>query len=109
LTNLLFGPHPALVELMAITSAYGATNQHFHKDNDCDMTTEHYAQSFADMSSIFIPLQDTTVAMGATNACSGTTKEFCLLALLLKKIRIRLTAFFNSFAFYFFFRLSYLS
>lgn len=67
----LFGSHPALVELTAITSAYGAGDQHFHKDNTADQTTQFYARSFADMYSVFIPLQDTTAEMGATDACPG--------------------------------------
>lgn len=67
----MFGTHPALVELTAITSAYGAGDQHFHKDNMADQTTQFYARSFADMYSVFIPLQDTTAEMGATDACPG--------------------------------------
>lgn len=67
----MFGTHPALVELTAITSAYGAGDQHFHKDNTADQTTQFYARSFADMYSVFIPLQDTTAEMGATDACPG--------------------------------------
>lgn len=67
----MFGTHPALVELTAITSAFGAGDQHFHKDNTADQTTQYYARSFADMYSVFIPLQDTTAEMGATDACPG--------------------------------------
>ena len=35
------------------------------------MTQLHMGRTFADMYSIFIPLQDTTAAMGATDACPG--------------------------------------
>ncbi len=72
----LFGSHPALVELTAITSAYGAGDQHFHKDNTADQTTQFYARSFADMYSVFIPLQDVTAEMGATDACPGKLKLY---------------------------------
>jgi hypothetical protein len=64
----LLGPDPALVELTAITSAYGAGNQHFHKDNTMEMTFQHMARTWNDMYSVFIPLQDTTAEMGATDA-----------------------------------------
>lgn len=66
------GNEPALVELTAITSAYGAGDQHFHQDNSHDSCQMGYARSFVSMYSIFIPLQDTTKEMGATDACAGT-------------------------------------
>lgn len=64
----ILGPDPALVELTAITAAYGAGDQHFHKDNAHEMTQQHMGRTWADMYSIFIPLQDTTAEMGATDA-----------------------------------------
>ena len=68
----IFGKDAAMVELTAITSAYGAGDQHWHADNDYMSSQQHYARSFVSMYSLFIPLQDTTAAMGATSACPGT-------------------------------------
>jgi len=64
----LLGPDPALLELTAITSAYGSGDQHFHKDNDITMTLQHMARTWNDHHTIFVPLQDTTEEMGATDA-----------------------------------------
>lgn len=68
----LMGEDPAMVEFTAITSAYGAADQHWHADNDYTASQMHYARSFVPMYSLFIPLQDTTAKMGATSACPGT-------------------------------------
>ena len=70
--ELLMGEDPAMVEFTAITSAYGAGDQHWHADNDYTGSSMHYARSFVPMYSLFVPLQDTTAAMGATSACPGT-------------------------------------
>ena len=70
--DVLLGSHSSLVELTAITSAYGAGDQHYHQDNSLDSCQMDNARSFASMYSIFVPLQDTTAAMGATDACVGT-------------------------------------
>mmetsp|Transcript_1779 Transcript_1779/g.2175 ORF Transcript_1779/g.2175 Transcript_1779/m.2175 type:complete len:985 (-) Transcript_1779:97-3051(-) len=70
--DLVMGEDPALVEFTAITAAYGAGDQHWHADNDFTASQMHYARSFVPMYSLFIPLQDTTAAMGATSACPGT-------------------------------------
>jgi hypothetical protein len=64
--ELLMGEDPAMVEFTAITSAYGAGDQHWHADNDYTGSSMHYARSFVPMYSLFVPLQDTTAAMGAT-------------------------------------------
>lgn len=68
----LMGEDPAMVEFTAITSAYGAGDQHWHADNDYTASQMHYGRSFVPMYSLFIPLQDTTAKMGATSACPGT-------------------------------------
>jgi hypothetical protein len=68
----LMGDDPAIVEFTAITSAYGATDQNWHADNEFSASQMHYARSFVPMYSLFIPLQDTTPEMGATSACPGT-------------------------------------
>ena len=68
----LMGEEPALVELTAITSSYGAGDQWFHQDNDHSTCQMGNARSFVSMYSLFIPLQDTSAEMGATDACAGT-------------------------------------
>jgi hypothetical protein len=70
--DILLGDDPAMVEFTAITSAYGAGDQHWHSDNSYDDGSMHFGRSFVPMYSLFIPLQDTTRAMGATSACPGT-------------------------------------
>jgi hypothetical protein len=70
--DLIFGEDAAMVEFTAITSAYGAGDQHWHADNDFQGSQMHYGRSFVPMYSLFIPLQDTTAKMGATSACPGT-------------------------------------
>lgn len=70
--NELMGDDPAMVEFTAITSAYGAGDQHWHADNDYTASQMHYGRSFVNMYSLFVPLQDTTREMGATSACPGT-------------------------------------
>ena len=70
--DIVMGDDPALVELTAITAAYGADHQGWHADNDFQGSQMHYARCFVPMYSIFIPLQDTTYEMGATSACPGT-------------------------------------
>ena len=70
--NLLLGDDPAVVEFTAITSTFGAGDQHWHADTDFDASDVHFSRSFVPMYSLFIPLQDTTSLMGATSACPGT-------------------------------------
>lgn len=66
----ILGPDPAMIEMTAITSAYGAEGQRWHEDTD--VPTGNYARAFGHAYSIFIPLQDTRPGMGATGACPGT-------------------------------------
>ena len=68
----LLGPDPAVVEMTAITSAYGAENQGWHADVKALGNAVRYARTFTHSYSLFIALQDTTGAMGATEVCPGT-------------------------------------
>jgi hypothetical protein len=70
--RLLLGDDPAMIELTAITSAFGAGHQEFHHDGITSLG--QYAQGISHSYSIFIMLQDTTPTMGATGACPGTAK-----------------------------------
>lgn len=79
----IMGPDPAIIEFAAITSSYGAKNQHDHADIVPDGSPTKYARSFFPSYSLFIPLQDTTYEMGATHLCPGShlcssgTRDYC--------------------------------
>mmetsp|Transcript_22536 Transcript_22536/g.53245 ORF Transcript_22536/g.53245 Transcript_22536/m.53245 type:complete len:1016 (-) Transcript_22536:116-3163(-) len=68
----IVGPDPAVIEFTAITAEYGAVSQHDHADVDSSSSPVKYARSFYPAYSLFIPLQDTTLEMGATEICPGT-------------------------------------
>ena len=69
LVQRVVGPDPALVEWAVITSRYGATPQDYHADEMYHASHIPHGRSYRPLWSIFIPLQDTTLAMGATQAC----------------------------------------
>jgi hypothetical protein len=80
----ILGPNPALIELTAITSAYGATDQYWHDDVIPSGSAINFGRTFGPSFSIFVQLQNTTKEMGATSACPGThycsdgpIAEFC--------------------------------
>jgi hypothetical protein len=66
------GPNPAIIEFTAITSAYGAADQHLHADVVPPGSATKYARSFLPPYSLFVPLQDTSYEMGATHVCPGS-------------------------------------
>mmetsp|Transcript_5739 Transcript_5739/g.8615 ORF Transcript_5739/g.8615 Transcript_5739/m.8615 type:complete len:751 (+) Transcript_5739:3-2255(+) len=66
------GVNPGLVEMTAITAAYGATDQFWHPDVISMGSPAKYARNFLPSYSLFITLQDTTAEMGATGVCPGT-------------------------------------
>ena len=66
------GPNPALMEMTVITSTYGAKNQFWHADVSHQGSPVNFAQSFTPAFSVFIQLQNTTAAMGATSVCPGS-------------------------------------
>lgn len=68
----ILGPNPALIEMTAITSAYGAVAQYWHDDVIPTASAINYIRSFGPSYSIFIQLQNTTKQMGATGACPGS-------------------------------------
>ena len=68
----LIGRNPAVAEITAITVAPGAIPQGWHSDVKTLGNSLKYAQTFTHSYSLFIPLQDTTAAMGATELCPGT-------------------------------------
>ena len=68
----LLGINPAVVEITAITAAYGADFQGWHPDVKPLASSVKYGRSFTHSYSLFIPLQNTTALMGATEVCPGT-------------------------------------
>ncbi|GFH48193.1 hypothetical protein CTEN210_04669 [Chaetoceros tenuissimus] len=68
----IVGTNPAIIEMTAITSAYGAKDQIWHYDIPAEGSPAKYGRSFIPSYSLFMNLQDTTAAMGATEVCPGT-------------------------------------
>mmetsp|Transcript_29447 Transcript_29447/g.71088 ORF Transcript_29447/g.71088 Transcript_29447/m.71088 type:complete len:893 (+) Transcript_29447:196-2874(+) len=68
----LVGPNPALSEITAITAKFGAGPQAWHSDTKADGNAVLHGRTYEHSYSIFIPLQDTTGLMGATDLCPGT-------------------------------------
>eukprot|EP00538_Stauroneis_constricta_P000442 CAMPEP_0119555242 /NCGR_PEP_ID=MMETSP1352-20130426/7519_1 /TAXON_ID=265584 /ORGANISM="Stauroneis constricta, Strain CCMP1120" /LENGTH=935 /DNA_ID=CAMNT_0007601979 /DNA_START=28 /DNA_END=2835 /DNA_ORIENTATION=- len=66
------GPNPAIIEFTAITSTYGAKDQHDHQDVVPEANGAKFARTFIPSYSFFMPLQDTTYDMGATHVCPGS-------------------------------------
>jgi ectoine hydroxylase-related dioxygenase (phytanoyl-CoA dioxygenase family) len=80
----ILGPDPALIEMTAITATYGADAQWWHDDVISSASAVQFGRAFGPSYSVFVQLQNTTKAMGATSACPGThfcsggaMKEFC--------------------------------
>lgn len=71
----ILGPDPALIEMTAITSSYGAVAQWWHDDVIASGSPVQFGRAFGPSYSVFVQLQNTTKAMGATEACPGT--HFC--------------------------------
>ena len=68
----MMGRNPAVIEFTAITSTYGAVLQNHHQDVVPQGSAAKYGRSFVPSYSLFIPLQDTSEEMGATEICPGT-------------------------------------
>lgn len=73
-----------MIELTAITAAYGAVAQWWHDDVVSRGSPVQYGRAFGPSYSVFIQLQNTTKEMGATGCCPGThycangnMEEFC--------------------------------
>jgi len=62
----VLGPDPALIEMTAITSSYGAVPQYWHDDVIAPASVMKYGRTFGPSYSVFIQLQNTTKEMGAT-------------------------------------------
>lgn len=67
----VLGPDPALIELTAISSSYGAVDQWWHEDVSYDASAQNLVTAFGTSYSVFFQLQDTTSSMGITHACPG--------------------------------------
>jgi hypothetical protein len=63
---------PASAEITAITAYAGCIDQIWHSDTKADGNALKYARTYSHSYSLFLPLQDTTEAMGPTDICPGT-------------------------------------
>lgn len=68
----LLGVNPALTEITAITASYGCKAQAWHPDTKPDGNGVLFGRTYSHSYSLFMPLQNTTGAMGATDLCAGT-------------------------------------
>ena len=68
----ILGADPALIEMTAITSSYGAVDQYWHDDVVPQGSALKFGRAFGPSYSFFMQLQNTTTAMGATGVCPGT-------------------------------------
>ena len=68
----IMGPDPAIIEFTGITSAYGAKVQRYHADVVPEGNGVKWGRTFVPSYSLFIPLQNITSAMGATEICPGS-------------------------------------
>ncbi len=68
----IVGRNPAIIEMTAITSAFGAEDQFWHPDVVPGGSPAKYARSFIPSYALFIALQDISSEMGATDVCPGT-------------------------------------
>lgn len=65
----ILGDNPAMIEMTAITAAPGAKAQSWHQDGPT--APSRFGRGYRAGYSVFIQLQNTTKAMGATGACPG--------------------------------------
>jgi hypothetical protein len=72
LQGLLGDLDPASAEITAITAFAGCEDQSWHQDTKVDGNAIKFARTYSHSYSLFLPLQDTTAAMGATDICPGT-------------------------------------
>jgi hypothetical protein len=68
----ILGADPAMIELTAISSSYGAIDQKWHDDVVRYGSASRYARTFGPSYSVFIQLQNSTTQMGVSGACPGT-------------------------------------
>lgn len=72
LTSALHDDDPSLVEMSAITVLYGAESQPWHADTLPDQSSLLFGNTYSDLYTVFVALQDTSNEMGATELCLGT-------------------------------------
>jgi len=70
--NLVGDENPALSEITAITAWAGAEDQSWHPDVKPHGNGVKFGRTYSHSYSLFLPLQDTSRDMGATELCPGT-------------------------------------
>jgi hypothetical protein len=68
----LVGKDPAVAEITAITAYYGCPDQAWHQDVKAEGSPLKFTRTYTQSYSLFVPLQDTSAKMGATDFCPGT-------------------------------------
>lgn len=76
LAALLGDNDPASSEITAITNYPGCRLQVWHQDTKQDGNAIKFARTYSHSYSLFLPLQNITGRMGATDVCPGT--HYCL-------------------------------
>lgn len=72
LQEILGDEDPASTEVTAITAYPGCPDQVWHSDTKVVGNALKFARTYSHSYSFFVPLQDTTEAMGATSVAPGT-------------------------------------
>lgn len=72
LQNILGDVDPASTEVTAITAYAGCPDQVWHADTKGEGNALKYARTYSHSYSLFLPLQNTSAAMGSTDVCPGT-------------------------------------
>lgn len=72
LVALLGDVDPASAEITSITAYDGAAMQGWHQDTKQDGNALKFARTYSHSYSLFLPLQNVTERMGATDFCPGT-------------------------------------
>ena len=78
MSSVLGDEDPAACELTTIASFYGAEDQGWHSDTKDFGNALKFSRSYAHTYSLFLALQNTTKAMGATEICPGYVNECCV-------------------------------
>jgi hypothetical protein len=71
----LLGKDPAVAEITSITNYYGCPDQTWHQDVKANGSPLKFTRTYTQSYSLFLPLQDTSANMGATDFCPGT--QYC--------------------------------
>ncbi|KAL7547485.1 hypothetical protein ACHAWF_010779, partial [Thalassiosira exigua] len=72
LKKLLGDADPSLTEITVMTCSHGCPDQAWHPDVKPEGHAARFGRTYSHSYSLFVPLQDVTGDMGATDLCPGT-------------------------------------